>query len=108
MRRPASWAGCVKLPIRNATRWCKKGDRLMKKNTSKKKTQEEGKQGFASYIGIDLGDKSSDVCVLDAAGEKREEFRLCMKAAEFQAYFATIGRSRVAVEAGGQSRWEAA
>jgi hypothetical protein len=63
----------------------------MKKNTSKKKTQEVGKQGFASYIGIDLGDKSSDVCVLDAAGEKREEFRLRMKAAEFQAYFATIG-----------------
>ena len=47
----------------------------MKKNTSKKKTQEEGKQGFASYIGIDLGDKSSDVCVLDAAGEKREKAR---------------------------------
>jgi transposase len=79
----------------------------MKKNTSKKKTQEVGKRGFASYIGIDLGDKSSDVCVLDAAGEKREEFRLRMKAAEFRAYFATIGRSRVAVEAGGQSRWVA-
>jgi hypothetical protein len=73
----------------------------MKKNTSKNKTREEGKQGFASYIGIDLGDKSSEVCVLDAAGEKREEFRLRMKAAEFQAYFAIIGRSRVAVEAGG-------
>jgi hypothetical protein len=78
----------------------------MKKNTSKKQMAGKGKketQGdFAFYIGIDLGDKHSDVCVLDPRGEVGKEFRLRMKADAFQEYFASIPRSRV-VEAGGQS-----
>jgi predicted NBD/HSP70 family sugar kinase len=32
------------------------------------------KQDFAFYIGIDLGDKNSDVCVLDPRGEVGKEF----------------------------------
>jgi transposase len=83
----------------------------MKKHTSKKQmTQQNAKNAkktFTFYIGIDLGDKYSDVCVLNQNGELQEEFRLRMKAAEFQVYFATIARSRVAVEVGGQSRWVA-
>ena len=35
------------------------------------------------------------------------EFRLRMKEKDFQTYFVSIPRSRVAVEAGGQSRWVA-
>jgi hypothetical protein len=54
-----------------------------------------------------LGDKNSDVCVLDQRGEVGKEFRLRMKEEDFQTYFASIPRSRVAVEAGGQSRWVA-
>lgn len=84
----------------------------MKKHTSKKQTatnanQRTGEGVFASYIGIDLGDKHSDVCVLGQDGEIQEEFRLKMKRAEFEAYFIAIPRSRVAIEAGGQSRWVA-
>lgn len=83
----------------------------MKKNTSKKqivsKSKRETKEDFAFYIGIDLGDKNSDVCVLDQGGEVSKEFRLRMKEEAFQEYFASIPRSRVAVEAGGQSRWVA-
>jgi transposase len=84
----------------------------MKKNSSntkgsRKGSQKEKKETFAFYIGIDLGDKNCDVCVMDGEGEVREEFRLKMKGADLQQYFATIGRSRVAVEAGGQSRWVA-
>jgi transposase len=82
------------------------------KNSSKTKVSRKGsqkakKETFAFYIGIDLGDKNCDVCVMNGEGEVSEEFRLAMKAAEFQKYFVTIGRSRVAVEAGGQSRWVA-
>jgi transposase len=84
----------------------------MKKHTSKKQTAGQGnqkvaKEVFAFYIGIDLGDKHSDFCVLDQEGELSEEFRLQMKAPEWQEYFTSIPRSRVAVEAGGQSRWVA-
>lgn len=79
----------------------------MKKDTSKSKGKKETKEGFAFYIGIDLGDKNSDVCVLDQRGEVGKEFRLRMKEEDFQTYFASIPRSRVAVEAGGQSRWVA-
>lgn len=57
----------------------------MKKHTSKKQMTHKGasaKKSFAFYLGIDLGDKNSDVCVLDQDGELKEEFRLRMKAAE--------------------------
>jgi transposase len=84
----------------------------MKKHSSKKQqarnvNSSKAKEVFAFYIGIDLGDKNSDFCVLDPDGEVCEEFRLKMKGADIQAYFAGIPRSRVAVEAGGQSRWVA-
>ena len=83
----------------------------MKKNTSKKQIMNRGEKqtrtGFAFYIGIDLGDKNSDVCVLDPRGEVGKGFRLRMKEEVFQEYFASIPCSRVAVEAGGQSRWVA-
>ena len=84
----------------------------MKKNNSRKQAPSQGKRAepretFAFYIGIDLGDKHSDVCVLNAAGELHKEFRIRMKAAEIGAYFAAIGRSRVALEVGAQSQWVA-
>jgi len=81
----------------------------MKKHNSNKQITTKGdqKETFAFYIGIDLGDKMSDVCVLDPAGEVSEQFRLRMKGTDFQTYFTAIPRSRVAVEAGAQSRWVA-
>jgi transposase len=81
----------------------------MKTNTKKQITS-KGKldrTGFACYIGIDLGDKHSDLCVLDPIGDVSKQFRLRMKEEDFQTYFASIPPSRVAVEAGGQSRWVA-
>jgi transposase len=83
----------------------------MKKDTSRKQIVSKGKmqtrEDFAFHIGIDLGDKKSDICVLDQHGEVCNEFRLRMKEEDFQMYFASIPRSRVAVEAGAQSRWVA-
>ena len=83
----------------------------MTKDTSRNRKQsgnkdrKKNREGFSFYIGIDLGDKNSDVCVLDQGGEVSKEFRLRMKEEDFRTYFASIPRSRVAVEAGGQSRW---
>jgi transposase len=86
----------------------------MKKHTSKTKkqagkatTMAREKEGFAFYIGIDLGDKHCEVCVFNREGEFEESFRLAMKGPQMRGYFASIPRSRVAIEAGGQSRWVA-
>jgi len=70
-------------------------------------TASSQKKEFAFYIGIDLGDKNCEVCVFNQAGEQEDAFRLAMKSASLQDYFAKLGRSRVAIEAGGQSRWVA-
>jgi transposase len=85
----------------------------MTKNTSNNQrqtrstTKKETREDFDFYIGIDLGDKHSDVCVLDQRGEVSKEFRLRMTLTDFQIYFAGIPRSRIAMEAGAQSRWVA-
>ena len=81
----------------------------MKKHTSNNQTARKGtaKETFAFYIGIDLGDKKSDICVLDEQGELHDQFRLRMNAQELQTYFGSLARSRVAMEAGAQSRWVA-
>lgn len=88
----------------------------MKKNTSKATKQSknvktakqgEAKGGFAFYIGIDLGDKHCEVCVLDDRGEVVKSFRLAMKEKAIEESLGRMGRSRVAIEAGGQSRWVA-
>jgi transposase len=82
----------------------------MKKNNSKTKkgtTAAEAREKYAYFVGIDLGDKQCDVCVFNPAGEVHESFRLPMKGKDLEGYFVTLGRSRVAIEAGGQSRWVA-
>ena len=88
----------------------------MKKNTSKVTSPKvaavaaqtaKDREGFAFYIGIDLGDTHCEVCVLDQQGDFVKSFRLAMKAKDLQEYLGGMGRSRVAIEAGGQSRWVA-
>jgi transposase len=91
----------------------------MKESNSKKQSKKESKchnpiapkdgatEKFPFYIGIDLGDKNSEICVFDEDGEVSKRFRLRMKQTEFQSYFASIPRSAVAMEAGAQSRWVA-
>jgi len=82
-------------------------ENISSNQTARNRALKETKEVFAFCIGIDLGDKHSDVCVLDSEGEIRKQFRLKMKGPDLQAYFSSIPRSRVAVEAGGQSRWVA-
>jgi transposase len=57
------------------------------------------------YIGIDLGDKKSNYCVLDGGGEIRAEDKLATTREEFTAYFSAIPRSRIAMEVGTHSPW---
>jgi len=49
----------------------------VRSGSTSSRTSATGREDFAFYIGIDLGDKDSDVCVLDQRGEVSDEAMLC-------------------------------
>jgi transposase len=57
------------------------------------------------YIGIDLGDKKSYYCFLDANANIVAEDTLATTTTEFALHFKAIPRSRIAIEAGTHSPW---
>lgn len=60
---------------------------------------------ITKYVGIDLGDRSSMVHMLNPAGEFEKEIRLPTTAAALAREFAGEARMRIAIEVGGHSRW---
>ncbi len=54
-------------------------------------------------IGIDLGDRKSHICVLDAAGEMVEESRIATTPKALRARFEGLAPTRIALEVGGHS-----
>lgn len=57
------------------------------------------------YIGIDLGDKKSNYCIMDNKAAIRAEGVMATSAEEFKACFSAIPRSRIALEVGTHSPW---
>ncbi len=57
------------------------------------------------HIGIDVGDKKSNYCVLDNGEEIRAEGILGTTAEEFTSCFSNLERSRIAIEVGTHSPW---
>jgi len=58
-----------------------------------------------AFVGIDLGDKRSNLYVLDPEGELIEETRIPTTESAFRRKFASLPPCRVAMEAGTHSRW---
>lgn len=58
-------------------------------------------------IGIDLGDRQSHICVLDADGEVLETGTVPTTQAGMRRRFERCDHARIAIEAGGQSAWVA-
>jgi transposase len=56
-------------------------------------------------IGIDLGDRKSHICVLDAAGEIVEEGRIATTPKALRARFECLAPTRIALEVGTHSPW---
>lgn len=56
-------------------------------------------------VGVDLGDRSSQCCVLDASGEVLEESTLPTTQAAFKRWFSGKEPARVIIEAGTHSHW---
>ncbi len=56
-------------------------------------------------IGMDLGDRKSHVCVLDAGGQVVEESQIATKPKALRARFEGLAPARIALEVGGHSAW---
>ncbi len=56
-------------------------------------------------VGIDVGDKSSQVCAKDAAGAVVWEKKVRTTEAGFRGALGTLAPCRIVMEAGGQTRW---
>lgn len=56
-------------------------------------------------IGCDLGDRKSDLCLLDEVGEVLERTELVSTAAAFRRYFAGREASTVVIEVSAHARW---
>lgn len=58
-----------------------------------------------STIGLDLGDRTSRVCVLDGSGEIVEEAVIATSRASFDRKFAKLERARMVLETGTHAGW---
>lgn len=56
-------------------------------------------------VGLDLGDKYTQICVIDSAGEAIEEARLRTTPAALRRRFAHVPAARMVLEAGAHSPW---
>lgn len=72
------------------------------KNAAKEATL---KDDVEYWIGIDLGDRKSNYCVLDKDANIVAEGSLATTVTEFELYFKAIPRSRIALEVGTHSPW---
>lgn len=62
-------------------------------------------QSSAITIGLDVGDKHSQVCIIDATGESIEEARIPTTAKGVQRYFGSKSPAAVTLEVGTHSPW---
>lgn len=60
-------------------------------------------EALDAYIGLDLGDRFTAICVLNRHGHVDGRFRCHTTRDSFEKHFAHWPRARIALEAGGQS-----
>jgi transposase len=104
MRGPVS-AGCDKLPRIDALDGAKKRRPAMKKTSIVRVNGNTIFKGHKLTIGVDLGDRSSNYCVLDEAGEILLEQKLATTPEGMKQTFERIPRSLIAMETGTHSPW---
>src|SRR3990172_3099409 len=65
----------------------------------------KGTTGYRFTVGFDVSDKTAMVAVMDQAGRVCQEEQIELTLQAVRERFARLPRSRVALEAGGQTRW---
>jgi|FLYL01.1.fsa_nt_gi transposase len=63
------------------------------------------KRSITMFIGCDLGDKKTTICVLDEDGQVAERAQIPTTKGGFERFFAKRDRARVVLEVGVHSRW---
>ena len=101
-------AGCDKLPMETHSR-CKRGKPAMKKHSNSRQNPQRAKGARqtkgSDTIGMDLGDKTSRVCVLDNSGDVVKETSVATTKKALAQMFGPIKRCRIAIEVGTHSPW---
>jgi transposase len=82
--------------------WLKTRRLTVKKNTV---TSETASHPAGQTVGVDLGDRYSQVCVLDAGGSVVQETRFATTPQACELFFRGLKHARVAIEVGTHSRW---
>jgi transposase len=77
----------------------------MKKSNRSRQQQTEWKQKPLITVGIDLGDRWSHYCMLNADGEVVEQGRVASTEAGIRRQFEGESQQRVAMECGTHSPW---
>src|ERR1700676_763395 len=77
----------------------------MKKTSTVRVNKNTIFKGHKLTIGLDLGDRSSNYCILDEAGKVILEQSVPTTPKEIQQVFGKISRSRIALETGTHSPW---
>lgn len=75
------------------------------KKSIRTKQSAEWKQKPGITVGVDLGDRFSYYCVLNAEGDVVEQGRIATKEAALRQHFAGEARQRIALECGTHSPW---
>lgn len=73
--------------------------------SKRKQVNEEAIRGNATVAGIDLGSKTSEVCLLDAEGRVIERHRIRTTRKAFETLFGNLPRLKAALETGPSSNW---
>src|SRR5882762_1072726 len=103
MRRPVS-AGCDTLPMFDVLK-AQKRRPAMKKTSTVRVNGNMIFKGHKLTIGVDLGDRWSNYCVLDEAGEVLLEQKLATTPEAMKQTFERIPRGLMALETGTHSPW---
>jgi transposase len=80
-------------------------NRSLRERANNRKAVTTAMSGDAFYVGIDLGDKNSNYCFLDAKGNIVTEGTLATTQAELAAFFSSIPKCTIAIEVGMHSPW---
>src|SRR5580658_2575543 len=104
MRRPVS-RGMRYAPSDRRARGAKKRRPALKKTSTVRVNGNRNFKGHKLTIGLDLGDRWSNYCVLDEAGEILLEQKLATTPEAMKQTFERIPRSLIALETGTHSPW---
>src|SRR5258708_1098600 len=118
MRRPGSYRDIPKNSherFRSITHSRCKGDRPMHKPTKVQSSRQlvkkitvtvTGKRAaMRLWIGVDVGERSREVCILNSRGEVKQRDSIRSTGVAVREYFSALAGARIAIETGTHSPW---